>query len=777
MRTTARPCRPASCDDLGIALFSLAFLGLAPQAASQHHILVVDERGERFGGPVEVCTVVDTQQSCRDVEAALPIALERPLQSARIEGPRHGPAIVSLERLESTNSKIEIRVPRKAQLVVSRAAEVSAYDATGPLARPLVRTSVEAGSPIWLPARPLVLSARQPRTETPTGPPPSAPDLHRVDLAPGARHDLELTPRWGWSAALRLTSAGEPTFDTRTVEVAIERDFGFAALPGFESLGFASELTVRRQHDFVFLLGARHPMIAVTLTSPELLPASIPALSASPGSFAFLEARLTRGGSIEVTATLDGEPLTGATCRIVRELVDPRADPRPDHAPRETLGEAKSTSNGRCRIDRLPPGAAVVVLELPDSDFGAVEHAVQIEDEVVSQLQLDLAPLRLSGIVEHGDEPAQGYTVSAQPIDHRLGSGRGALLSTPSNENGEYSLVLWRPGDFVLLLLDENGTPSDHRRLRIDHDEEVDWSLHASGIDGHVVDAEGRPVADATVRLSWRSGGASSRLAHTADDGSFHFTVQGEQGFAKLQAGTPSLGRSPAVEIHVTDGLEPPPVELRLEDPGTRQGRLVLADGRPAAFVQLSIDRLDRHPDPSDPFAQPVTIAVLQTDADGLFEVPAPPEVPLRLFAGGPGCPLAAHDVVGTEPPASGDTPPPFVLTCPSAPANLLVHLADPTGAPLERFGLLLRHGSNLVPWPVLERHLAHLGVPTASDGSGRLAVVALAPGDYEVHLADGTSAFDVDAGRTDSLLRRVSLPPYATVELDVTLHVRPPSR
>ncbi len=138
---------------------------------------------------------------------------------------------------------------------------------------------------------------------------------------------------------------------------------------------------------------------------------------------------------------------------------------------------------------------------------------------------------------------------------------------------------------------------------------------------------------------------------------------------------------------------------------------------------------------------------------------------PTRLFVTGPGCPLRAADVAADHPRDQELT-----VACTDAPANLVLHLAATDGAPLTGKVLTLRRGAALVPAAVLRAHLGSLGLPAATDGAGRAALVALEPGSWELYLEEASNPETIAAGLPHGYLTAVDLAPLATREVEVTV-------
>jgi hypothetical protein len=148
---------------------------------------------------------------------------------------------------------------------------------------------------------------------------------------------------------------------------------------------------------------------------------------------------------------------------------------------------------------------------------------------------------------------------------------------------------------------------------------------------------------------------------------------------------------------------------------------------------------------------------------EGAFEVAAAESAPTRLFVSGAGCPLSVFDVQ----PTAGDD---LVIRCPAVGASLELTLEDPQGKPLGGRTVLVRRDGAFIPPAALIDHLGHFHLPAATDGGGRLFLVGLAPGRYEIYLEDSTSPDLVALGVKDGFLTSADLPPAATTEVKVTV-------
>lgn len=144
---------------------------------------------------------------------------------------------------------------------------------------------------------------------------------------------------------------------------------------------------------------------------------------------------------------------------------------------------------------------------------------------------------------------------------------------------------------------------------------------------------------------------------------------------------------------------------------------------------------------------------------DGSFEVASAEAGPTSLYISGAGCPLSSQMVQPAERTVS--------LRCTQLPASLELTLKDPQGRPLPGRTVLVRTQGGFIPAPVLIEHLGQFRIQAASDGMGRLFLVGLAPGSYELFLGDVTSPEMVALGSPAGFLTATTLAPFTTVEVE----------
>jgi hypothetical protein len=150
------------------------------------------------------------------------------------------------------------------------------------------------------------------------------------------------------------------------------------------------------------------------------------------------------------------------------------------------------------------------------------------------------------------------------------------------------------------------------------------------------------------------------------------------------------------------------------------------------------------------------------TEADGHFSVAKADGPSTRLFVAGPGCPLQVTDVQN-----NGEE---ITLPCAAESSGLEITMKKGDGSPVEGERVTLRWNGVLIPNAVLNDHLTFLGMPTGTNGEGRLTIVALPPGNYDVFLQSGSSEATISDGLPHGFISTVTLAPMETAELEVRL-------
>lgn len=286
-------------------------------------------------------------------------------------------------------------------------------------------------------------------------------------------------------------------------------------------------------------------------------------------------------------------------------------------------------------------------------------------------------------------------------------------------------------------------------------EERVDFHLEPQEVVGVVLDERDRPVPEAAV--GFRLNG-SVRRAVTDEKGAFSFPLP-DTGTGQIQAGKPGFLSPDPVEVTVVPDAPLQPVVLRLRRTGLLAGK-VLAAGRPVAGASLTSYRIESG-------ERMTRLGSVVTDQEGRFEIPASGGgVPVRVFVTGSGCPLTPFDLVASEEEA--------VLQCPALPSSLELQFQDQQGRPVAGRTVVGRHNGKVIPNEVLITHLSRFRLPAASDGAGRLLLVGLAPGSYDLYLEEATNPELIAMGAPHGYLTSASLAPFTTTELQVTVEAMP---
>lgn len=164
----------------------------------------------------------------------------------------------------------------------------------------------------------------------------------------------------------------------------------------------------------------------------------------------------------------------------------------------------------------------------------------------------------------------------------------------------------------------------------------------------------------------------------------------------------------------------------------------------------------------SEPNRVPFNAGSALTEPDGHFSVAKAPGPSTRVFVTGLGCPLQVADVAG-----SGED---VKLPCAPLSSGLEITMKKGDGSAVQDERLRLRWNGILIPSSVLASHLTYLGMPNGTDGAGRLTIVALPPGNYDVFLLSGSSEATIAEGLSHGFISTVTLAPMETAELEVRL-------
>lgn len=728
------------------ALWLLA-LFLLPGGLAGEALVLVDDREEPLGAPVEVCFVRGMRTECVEVGPEAGRVELRELDLLRIEGPGHGPVTVRARDLpDPEEGEARLAVPRKATLRVRGATDqrlTAALLSTEDLdpTRPDHSLAVPPGGELKVPAGDWLLALES------RG---AAPDLHELAAPPGSSHSVGYRPRPGWSLVVRAVAKEDetPVIGAR-VAVRVPRPAG-AVRPDGDLVEEEEEKPPRTAQTgaagLALFPGLEDPLVKAEVRHPDLVRTTLPGISSTPGVLEVREAVLVAGARLEAEIRVDGEPAAGWRCAVLDRT-------GPNFVSSREVGAVDAGDDGVCREERLPEGAFWLRVTAPESE-GVAEREIRLYDGETARVTLELSPIPVEGEVRKGQEPGGGYEVRIFRV-RETGSTRFVepVAEAVTDEDGAYETTLWDEGLHSFSLHDPEGRSADSERADVQGPiTRVDFRLAPGDIEGVVVDEEGDPVAGATVMVRWNVGSYhTGSVLQAGDDGTFRLAREAEAGNLEVTAQHPGYDSDTARLALVEDAV-PPPMVLTLRRGGLLQGRVTTAGGAPAAGVLIM----------SSARGQGVSEPPATTDAEGRFEVTRSPVPPTRLYATGPGCPLMTADV-----PAGA--PEPVVLTCAAAAGTLRLRFVDPEGQPVSGLSVTLRRSGETFPSGVLRGHLYSLGQTTASDGSGSLVLPGLSPGTYDVDLAGYSTEPVASLGNVGS----VAVLPGQTQELEVVVRRR----
>lgn len=716
-----------------------ALLAGSPALAELRSLRFQDDQGLPIASEVQVCFVVGTRSDCRPAASA-PGAeltdLPAEFSSLRVEGPGHGPlSLKSSEIRPGADGRFLVEVPRKAELRVlgrqERGLALSLYSQDDASFRiPVFRTEVRADGFLKIPAGDHLVSLSL------AG---KAPDLHLLSAPPGSRNSLTYSTRDGWSLLLRCRSAkSRQEVAEARIEVTGSEGFGVPGVPPAHAVSAARGLAV--------VSGIRHTLADARVESPGLLPRRVSGLSASPGTFAFREIDLEEGGSLLATVLLDGEPARDVACRVL-ELDPNPLGPAPEPVVRY---EGRTGADGICKSGKLPAGTYTLRVRAAGGR-SFLDRTVALAAGEETPVEVVLNRIRVSGAVLRGREPAPGYVVTLSNADEIKpnATSRDAEAEATADGDGKFEMVVWKPGEYFALLSSPEGSPATFRRLWLDHDEDnVDFHVEESGVAGAVVDETGEPLPESSVYFTWNR--LSHRMASTDAKGAFFFPVT-EPGEGEVKVMKSGYVPAEPMAVTVRPEVPTPPLVVRMKKAAVISGSIASTGGPVAGAVVQSYR--------TTPAGAAVFLGRTTSKPDGSFEVASAEAGPTSLYVSGAGCPLSSYVVQPARHSVS--------LRCAGPPASLELTLKDPQGKPLPGRTVLVRAQGSFIPAPVLIEHLGQFRVQAASDGTGRLFLVGLAPGSYELYLGDVTSPEMVALGSPEGFLTSASLAPFTTVEVE----------
>lgn len=374
---------------------------------------------------------------------------------------------------------------------------------------------------------------------------------------------------------------------------------------------FASTRTVHTARDGSFRLdGLSEGRFRVVARAEGHAPERSEPVEVGDFETPFVELRLSRG------ATIEGR-IRGL------EIGDrPRLSVLATKGLMRESRQAKLSSDGDAfTITNLDPGQWTVRGEISGASRFASEQVEVLEgaDRVPVELVFG-AGFTMSGVVTRGGEPVPNVMLM-------INSGTLNVQAT-TDGSGAYRVEGLDEGSVMVMLSEPGSNAWQNRQVTIDSDVEVDFEIETNAIAGQVVDVEGRPVANAMVRIESRAGSsgldaAASRFASTDAQG--RFTLEGVAAGAYtlvVTHGEHSVSRQPVSVVEGTTGQ----VEVVLEPADRVRIGVRRLDGR--ALDQVQVIVLD------DQGTRVLNLSASVTD--GIAEVASIPAGTWRVAIGAP---------------------------------------------------------------------------------------------------------------------------------------------
>jgi hypothetical protein len=707
-----------------------------------------DDRGVTIESPIRVCLYRQLETQCLEHEPhSVPVTLQD-FDSLTAEGPDHGPVHINRRDLRlTTGGEFPVSVPRKAYLVVTnvpdQALTLSLYNSDDDTYRkPAFRFERVTANSYRIPAQNFLVSLSHGS---------DAPDLQVVRARPGRRYPLAYHRRDGWSAVIRCLSgdskkplAGALTTLLSTSIAETERELA-RGVSGLDGLSV--------------LVGITEPFASLSTSADGYMRIRTPGVVAGRGTFTFREVLLERGGDIRALVTIDGQPATGALCQLVSTRSKRRDGERLPKG--EVYFERRLAKDGSCVTARVARGEYILRV-IPADARSSNDQLVTVIEGQTSSMEVALRRIEVRGTVTRGDRPEPGAIVLIGNDEDNAKSPSGRTtppqpLTAETDEEGHYSGFVWRKGTYAFLVTDKSDVPGP-AKFGVWIGEQgavVDFQLNESSISGIVIDQDGKPLAGAWANLvvDNPSVGVVSeyRKQQTKEDGRFLYPLSGG-GTVHVITSKKGYKSADPIDLTVTPESSIPPLTIVLKQLDSLEGRVLTGTGTPAVGVTVATYLAGTG-------QNPIRSGDGITDSEGHFVVPKAPAPVTRVFLSGSGCPLQIVDVandVGEQ-----------TLACADTSSSLEIGMKTLAGKPVQDEWVFLRWNGRLLPRQVLLSHLTLLGLPFATGGAGKLTIVGLPPGDYDVFLGSGASEATISHGEKHGFLGSVHLDPFAAAEIE----------
>ncbi len=302
----------------------------------------------------------------------------------------------------------------------------------------------------------------------------------------------------------------------------------------------------------VLVSGIIDPLMEATIRHPRYLANRVPALLASPGTFAFRRVRLEAGSVARAQVIFLGRERRGAACEVLQYEQKPTGKAGKP----QRIFSGSTNGEGVCQTDPLPAGVYILRVSIPGSSAHAevgFDHAAGQE----THLTVELLASTVSGKVTLGKETAAGFQVELHSNSAVIPSRTAteATASAHTDEEGRYEVTVWSPGEHYALATTPTGIPAAGKQIELEPGENVlDFELDGAGISGLAVDESGNAIEGAGIVVRWRGeSGQGSRVGRSGSDGMFYFPML-DSGHVVVEGKAKGFRSPPPAEVEFVAG-------------------------------------------------------------------------------------------------------------------------------------------------------------------------------------------------------------------------------
>lgn len=349
-----------------------------------------------------------------------------------------------------------------------------------------------------------------------------------------------------------------------------------------------------------------------------------------------LRLRMIREARVKgrVISEVDGSPVAAAKISVSTRYKAP-------HCKREKRSRGISDEQGYFLLNQLTKGEYQLLVQHEKFAFYAGEATISLE----TGAEVDLGTIELGKGVQvrghvfeaDGETPVSGANVSFLWKDKEL--RKVEPRDSTTDENGKFSIPALFAGEYEVKI-ESRGFFNKEEDVELDANQELSFTLERGAyIAGRVVDAEGEPIAGATVRpdVNRFPGDNLSRKrfrpmrkikAKTDSEGKFELSGLEAHPSYSVHARHSEYAPNTVTGIQLEPRVAVKSVEVQLFRGGTIQGRVVDNEGKALAGIRVRAkDEKKRtgllH---ADPLEELMTISTRETDEDGTFSLSRLPE-------------------------------------------------------------------------------------------------------------------------------------------------------